>query len=123
MASSARNNESDYYAVGEVLSSSSASSSEDSSVQLLDEGSLLFSEMNRFVHDDNGTVYLFISQRDVKCFSHATLGVVMMTREREIRKTQLGVESPAVLEANPWTHSTVGSVCCSAKMLCTCFHF
>jgi hypothetical protein len=51
-------NESDYYGAGEVLSSSSASSVEDSSAQLLDEGSLLFSEMNRFVHDDNGTLFI-----------------------------------------------------------------
>lgn len=46
-------NESDYYGGGEMLSSSSGSS-DDSSAQLLDDGSLLFSEMNRFVSDDNG---------------------------------------------------------------------
>lgn len=50
-------NEGDYYGGGEVLGSSTANS-EDSTAQLLDEGSLLFSEMNRFVHDDNGTLLL-----------------------------------------------------------------
>ncbi|XP_057373446.1 zinc finger protein GLI2-like isoform X1 [Daphnia carinata] len=50
-APSARN-ESHYYAGDEALSSSA--SSDESSAQLLDEGSLLFSEMNRFVHDENG---------------------------------------------------------------------
>jgi hypothetical protein len=52
-------NEGDYYGGGEVLGSSTANS-EDSTAQLLDEGSLLFSEMNRFVHDDNGTLLLLL---------------------------------------------------------------
>lgn len=62
-ASSARN-ESHYYAGDEALSSSA--SSDESSAQLLDEGSLLFSEMNRFVHDENGTcIFLFFPPLDI----------------------------------------------------------
>ena len=74
-------NESDYYGGGEVLSSSSANS-EDSSAQLLDEG-LLFSEMTRFVHDDNGTS---LFQNDVNVVWPRDPRVVM-TRERYIRRS------------------------------------
>lgn len=59
-------NEGDYYGGGEVLGSSTANS-EDSTAQLLDEGSLLFSEMNRFVHDDNGTLLFIISKMICEC--------------------------------------------------------